>query len=428
MVATHKLTRAPGPGDVCMRRSVILLPCLLVAACGERGSTLSTTLPHQDAVFQEELQRKFLDAKPGTVIEIPPGTHQLDRTLVLRTNGVTVRGAGTARAILSFKSETTGPGMLVAANDFTVENLSIEDAKTDGLQLSDGDHIAIRALRVSWTGGPKVTNGSYGISAIRAKNVLIEDCEAFSASAAGIRVAASNTVIVRRCHAEQNVAGIAVENTIGTQMDDNILTGNTGGIVLANLPEFTPSGHTASVFKNRIYKNNLANFAAQGTALATIPAGVGIMVLAAKGVEIFDNDIAGNQTANILIRANLPAVSGNPPGGDPRFDPYPRAIYLYGNRFAPGGYAPDGTDLKSLKNTLFGADGHFPDIVWDGYRDASNLVGGQPPAAERICVDTGTVTVLNLDAPHQEQKPSTEVEPWRCQLAKLPPLEFPSKS
>ena len=37
--------------------------------------------------FQKQLQEQFLDAKPGTVIDIPPGTHPLDRVLTLRANG-----------------------------------------------------------------------------------------------------------------------------------------------------------------------------------------------------------------------------------------------------------------------------------------------------------------------------------------------------
>jgi len=410
-----------------MRQLAIVFSCMFAVACGQHPTT-STLLARQDAAFQDELQQRFLNAKSGTVIEIAPGTHPLDQTLTLRANGVTVRGAGTSRAILSFKAQTTGPGMLVAGNDFALENLSIEDAKTDGLQLSQGDHITIRGLRVSWTGGPKVANGSYGISVIRAKNVLLEDCEAFSASAAGVRVGQSNTVIVRHCHAEQNVAGIEVENTVGTELAENTVTGNTGGIVVLNLPELSPPGHTTRIYKNHVYKNNLANFAAQGSAMASVPAGSGVIVAASRAVEIFDNDIAANQTANILIRAYLPADHGNAADADPHYDSYPRAIYVYGNRFSPGGNAPDDSQLQSLRTTVFGPDGHLPDILWDGYRDESNLVGGQPPAAERICVQDGGTLVLNTDAAHQGQKPSTDMAPFKCELPKLPLLEFPAKS
>ena len=74
--------------------------------------------------------------------------------------------------------------------------------------------------------------------------------------------------------------------------------------------------------------------------MASIPAGSGVLVTASRAVEIFDNDIAANQTANVLLRAYLPADhAGAPVGADAHYDPYPRAIYIYGNRFSPGGRA-----------------------------------------------------------------------------------------
>ena len=53
--------------------------------------------------------------------------------------------------------------MLVYASDFTIEHLAIEDSKGDGLKINDGENITIRDVRVEWTGGPKTTNGAYGI-------------------------------------------------------------------------------------------------------------------------------------------------------------------------------------------------------------------------------------------------------------------------
>jgi len=73
-----------------MRQSGVVLLCLCVAACGERSaSNHPTALSAAEAAFQQRLQEQFLDAKPGTVIRIPPGKHRLDRVLTLRANGVT---------------------------------------------------------------------------------------------------------------------------------------------------------------------------------------------------------------------------------------------------------------------------------------------------------------------------------------------------
>src|SRR5271169_5336535 len=157
-----------------MRKATIVVLCLLAAGCGKEPAPPG--LSADDAAFQKALQEKFLDAKAGTVIEIPPGKHPLDRVLTLRANGVTIRGAGTDSSVLSFKNEISGPeGILVYGNDFTIENLSIEDTKGDGLKINDGENITIRGVRVAWTGGSKTTNGAYGIYPVSSRNVLIED-------------------------------------------------------------------------------------------------------------------------------------------------------------------------------------------------------------------------------------------------------------
>ena len=121
------------------------------------------------------------------MIVIPPGRHRLDRVLTLRANGVTVRGAGAKASILSFKNQLSGPeGLLVYGNDFTIENLSIEDTKGDRLKINDGENVTIRGVRVAWSDGPQTTNGAYGIYPVRSRNVLIEDSASYGASDAGI--------------------------------------------------------------------------------------------------------------------------------------------------------------------------------------------------------------------------------------------------
>ncbi|MEP6505228.1 MAG: parallel beta-helix domain-containing protein, partial [Betaproteobacteria bacterium] len=164
-----------------------------------------------DSAFAKKLQEQLLDAKPGSVIEIPAGKYHLDRGLSLRVNGVTVRGAGMEQTILSFRDQVAGPeGLLAQASDFTIENLTIEDTKGDALKINSGENIVIRGVRVRWTDGPKTSNGAYGLYPVKTKNVLIENSQSFGAADAGIYVGQSQHVIVRGCRAEQNVAGIEI--------------------------------------------------------------------------------------------------------------------------------------------------------------------------------------------------------------------------
>jgi parallel beta-helix repeat protein len=413
-----------------MRQFFVVLGCVLAAGGSHPGGAATRQgLSAEESAFQKHLQEQFLDAKPGTIIEIPPGHHALDRVLTLRANGVTVRGAGSEQSVLSFKNEISGPeGLLVYGNDFTIENLSIEDTKGDGLKINDGENITIRGVRVAWTGGPKTTNGAYGIYPVKSRNILIENSSSWGAADAGIYVGQSLNVIVRNCHAEQNVAGIEIENTINADVHDNVATGNTGGILVFNMPNLSQPGHSTRVFHNKVLKNNLANFAARGAAVASVPAGAGVVVNSNSKVEIFDNDIADNQTANLIISAYFSTNYYNKPGIDPNYDPYPRAIYVYDNRFSGGGDSPDGLDLKTLKLAMFGLNGHFPDILWDGYRDEKNLVNGQPPADERICIRNGSVGVLNADGPHKYKNPNTDMAAYQCELPKLSPVELPARS
>ncbi|XHS78295.1 parallel beta-helix domain-containing protein [Burkholderiaceae bacterium UC74_6] len=389
-----------------------------LAGCGkqETGSTaaISTEL-------QKKLQEQLLDAKPGSVIEIPAGNYHFDRGLSLRANGVTIKGAGKDKTILSFKGQQSGPeGLIVYGSDFTIEGLTIEDSKGDAIKINDGENIVVRGVRVRWTGGPSTSNGAYGIYPVKTKNVLIEDSEAWGASDAGIYVGQSQNVVVRRCHAEQNVAGIEIENTIHADVYENVATGNTGGILVFNMPNLSQPGHSTRVYKNKSFKNNLANFGAKGTAVASVPAGSGMVINSNSKVEIFDNDIADNQTANVIISSYYSTGYATTKGVEPNYDPYPKAILVADNRFSGGGDSPDGLDLKTLKVALFGLNGHFPDVLYDGYAD--------PKAAgpeDKICVkNAGKSEVLNADGPNKYKDPKVDTKTFDCQLPRLPAVEL----
>ena len=62
------------------------------------------------------------------------------------------------------------------------------------------------------------------------------------ASDAGFYVGQSRNIIVRRNRAEGNVAGIEIENSIGADVYENTATGNTGGILVFNLPDLPMKG------------------------------------------------------------------------------------------------------------------------------------------------------------------------------------------
>ena len=67
------------------------------------------------------------------------------------------------------------------------------------------------------------------------------------------------------------------------------------------MPDLPQPGHSTRVYQKRGRANNTDNFGAEGTPVASVPAGSGIVINSNDKVEIFDNDIADNDTANIII-------------------------------------------------------------------------------------------------------------------------------
>ncbi|WP_282278164.1 parallel beta-helix domain-containing protein [Stenotrophomonas sp. PS02297] len=389
---------------------------LLLSACQQKAPDAPAP-PAGDAGFARVLQEKLLDAKPGDVIEVPEGTFQFDRSLSLRVDNVTLRGQGMDKSILSFKGQKAGAeGLLVNADGFTLENLAIEDSKGDGFKISQSENVTIRGVRVEWTGGPKTSNGGYGLYPVLCRNVLIENSVAIGASDSGIYVGQSRDVIVRNNRAERNVAGIEVENTINADVYDNVATGNTGGILVFNMPALTQQGDAIRVFRNKVVANNLDNFGAKGTPVASVPAGSGVVINSNDNIEIFDNDIADNQTANIIV-SSVYSTGYKDDKASGEFDPYPERIHVHGNRLSGGGDSPDRMDFKALKVAMYGLTGHFPDVLFDGYVNPQRREGPQ------ICL-RDVSGVLNADGPGGYKNPSKDARPYDCTLPSLPAIDL----
>lgn len=399
---------------------ILLLWLPWLAAC----ETDHAAAPAVDTRYQQVLRERLLAAKPGEVIEIPAGRFAFDRGLGLRVDDVTLRGQGMDRTVLTFRGQKSGAeGLLVRANGFTLENLAIEDTKGDAVKVNEGERITFRNVRVEWTGGPKTTNGAYGLYPVRTRNVLIEGCVVSGASDAGIYVGQSSDIIVRRNLARDNVAGIEIENSTRADVYGNETTRNTGGILVFNMPNLPVPGAVTRVFDNHVHGNNTPNFGAKGSAVASIPAGSGIVINSNDQVEIFGNRLEDNATAHVIVSSYYSTGYMSSTGVAAAFDPYPEGIHVHGNRFKGGGDSPDGLELKALKLAMVGLGGALPPVLWDGYLNRSRLAGGQLPAELRLCVrDAGPV--LNADGPNQYGNPTLATAPYDCTLAPLPAVDL----
>jgi parallel beta-helix repeat protein len=312
-------------------------------------------------------------------------------------------------------------GLLVNASDFTIEDIAIEDTAGDGLKINEGRNIVIRRVRAEWTNGPDEQNGAYGIYPVQTENLLLEECVAIGASDAGIYVGQSRNVVVRNNRAERNVAGIEIENTFDADVYGNTASENTGGILVFNMPDLPQPGHSTRVYQNTIRANNTDNFGAEGTPVASVPAGSGVVIYANDKIEIFDNDIADNDTANVIISSYYGSDLQGTRELAANYDPYPETIFIYGNRFSGGGASPAGLDLKALKVAMFGLTGSFPDILWDGYVNTAKIdAEGKLKAEYAICVDNGDAQVLNADLGNNSDNIVVGDDQHQCEHEKLP--------
>ena len=347
----------------------------------------------------KRIQAAMIGARPGEVIELGAGRFDCRATLSLDVNGVTLRGQGPDRTVLSFKDQGAGTGgegiRVTSKRDVVIEGLAVEDAKGDAIKVQGTRRIVLRNLRTEWTGGPKETNGSYGLYPVLSQGVLIDGCTAVGASDAGIYVGQSEDIIIRNCTARQNVAGIEVENSTRADVFDNLATGNTGGILVFTLPDLpTKEGRHCRVFRNRVVANNLPNFAPKGNMVATVPPGTGVMILANDKVEVFDNAIEHNQTAGVSIVSYLIT---DKPIQDAQYDPFCEAIYVHDNRFTANGDKPAGPMGEMLASAL---GTPLPDILYDGVADPKKQVNGKLPDALAIRVrNNGKAGFASFDAP-----------------------------
>lgn len=322
---------------------------------------------------QERLQSALLDAKPGDTVRIGAGRFELTDGLSLDVNGVTVRGAGAFKTVLSFKGQLgAGEGLLVTSDDVVLRDFAVEDSKGDGIKSKGADRIVYKNVRVEWTGGPKASNGAYGVYPVESSDVLIDGVTVKGASDAGIYVGQSDRIIVRNSTAMYNVAGIEIENSGHAEVTNNLATHNTGGILVFDLPALPKRGAGYVLVKdNKVIDNDTPNFAPPGNTVATVPTGTGVLIMAENDVTVWNNELSGNGTANIMV------VAYRQPFADKAYDPYPRNIELRDNKHGRAGFAPAMPGGKELAAALGGT---LPPIFWDGTGgDKVHLTGKDAP-------------------------------------------------
>lgn len=349
-------------------------------------------------------------ATPGATICLS-GTFTPTATLALAgVPDLTLRGVDTGDAIgagatLDFQRAAGTPGLqFTGTNNLTLDNLTVENTTGDAIAIADADAVTVSRVRVRWDGA---NTGAelFGLRIDACTAVLVDACEATGARDAGIWLHASDGVIVQGSLATANVAGIELENCTHGDVVDNDVSGNVIGLFVLDLPN-TANGGDILVRDNRSSANNIPNFADAAAVSASIPTGIGALVLATDRVELRGNTLTDNDTTGALVVsfAVVELLSGMSLD-DPAYDGWPETIEIHDNTFAGNGQMP-----AEVFTTVF-QQPTMPAITWDGATD--EMKPADPTRA--LCIRTnGDADFLNLDALNLGAMKTTDLTPHDC--------------
>lgn len=374
------------------------------------------------ADVEKRLQTQMIMAENGSTVDITEGVFKISKSLSMDgKKNIVIKGKGIGKTILSFKDQTTGAEGIKITNceNITLQDMTVQDSKGDLIKTMHVKGITFRRIKAEWTGKPSPKNGSYALYPVQCEQVLIDSCIAIGASDAGIYVGQSKYIEVKNCTAYQNVAGIEIENSLYADVHHNVATGNTGGILVFDLPDLVQKkGGYVRVYDNIIKENNLTNFAPKGNIVAGVPNGTGVMVLATNHVDIYNNQIINNKTSGIIIMSFLMTEIKIK---DTAYYPYPTAIDIHDNVFERRHERATTKGRMGMLHAFklkFGKN--VPHIIYDGIVDKKTLdKNGQVKPESRICIrNNKNQTVANIDAQNGFKNINKDPKAFDCTLEK----------
>ncbi|MFL0795895.1 MAG: right-handed parallel beta-helix repeat-containing protein [Cellvibrionaceae bacterium] len=303
------------------------------------------------------IQDAVKKASPGDTILVYPGTYKetvyIDKDRI-RLTGVIVEGKWPTME----GEHKRNDAVLYSGNGITVENLKITHYKGNAIMGQAGNNFVIRN---NWV----IDTGVYGIFPQLGKNGLIEYNVLTGIEDAAIYVGMCDNVVVRFNDVYANVAGIEIENTRHSIVENNMVYNNTGGILAFITPGLPiKTAYDVVIRNNFVADNNHENFAAPGSIVSMIPPGTGIIVMAADDVIIENNIIRDNKNAGVII-TSLDYISDV--ATDPDSEPTPDRVQIYDNLMANNGTEPI-EDIQVVMKATFMEKG--PDIMDNGSKDS----------------------------------------------------------
>ena len=281
----------------------------------------------------ETIQAVVDRARPGDTVEIPYGVYH--ERVAIDMSDITLRGVANEAGewpVLDGQG-LLSEGVIASGNRFTVGNLYVRNYTDNGVLVEGAQGVHFHDIVAE-------NVGTYGVYPVRSSDVVIERVTVSGVDDAGIYAGQSENVIVRDSTAFGNVIGIELENTLGGQVYNNHLYGNSNGILIVLLPQLTSKiSSGAKVYNNVVEDNNIANFAPEGATARIVPPGSGILLIGADDNEVYGNTITGNKTAGLAIFS----LTGTGAFNENELDVGPLAEnnYAHDNQYANNATDPD---------------------------------------------------------------------------------------
>lgn len=339
------------------------------AAAGEGADAVTVKAvagpPMSDTVVVvengESIQAAVTAALPGTTIQVMPGTYR--ETVYIDKDGIRLLGRidEGERALLDGDGKLND-AILYSGNNIVVEGFKIANYKGNAIMGQAGNNFEIRNNVIA-------DSGVYGIFPQLGKNGVVEHNVISGIEDAAIYVGMSDNVHVAHNDVFDSVAGIEIENSRHAIVENNYVHNNTGGI-LAFITPGLPVKTTYDVIirNNFVVGNNHPNFGAPGSTVSGIPAGTGILIMAADDVIIEGNVISDNKTAGVLVTDHGNAANVTI---DPESDPNPDRVKILDNVMLNNGYDTI-KEVKALMLTELKTGN--PDIVRVGPGEGSCII------------------------------------------------------
>jgi parallel beta-helix repeat protein len=309
---------------------------VLTASVGGSGSGTVHNVRDGDSI-----QAAVAAAQSGDVVRIFPGSYS--ETVYIDKDNVVISGVviNNQWPIMEGNKQLND-AVLYSGNDITIENLQIQHYKGNAIMGQAGNNFLIRNNNI-------IDTGVYGIFPEFGTNGLITHNVLSGIEDAAIYVGMSDNIHVTNNEAFDNVAGIEIENSRHSIVENNYVHDNTGGILVFITPGLPIKTTFDTIVRNNfIVNNNTPNFGIPGSTVSGIPAGTGILNMAGDQTTIEGNVITGNKVIGILVtdHMNAPNVTL-----DPEADPNSDEIAILDNMMWNNGYdtIPEITALKTLE-------------------------------------------------------------------------------